>query len=57
MEVRLMVNMQASQKVFNDNAAEWAPVDFSYPAINPCPYELSEMKPIPYRPFRWGQYQ
>ncbi|KAF8665699.1 hypothetical protein AX16_000151 [Volvariella volvacea WC 439] len=35
---------------------EWDPVDFTYPEFTPCPHELSEMKPLPYRPFRWGEY-
>ena len=30
---------------------------FEYPAIEPCVEELSQIKPIPYRPFRWGAYQ
>ncbi|KAF8914122.1 hypothetical protein CPB84DRAFT_1741949 [Gymnopilus junonius] len=35
---------------------EWNPVKFSYPSIEACPQRLSEIKPIPYRPFRWGAY-
>ncbi|RDB20502.1 hypothetical protein Hypma_012433 [Hypsizygus marmoreus] len=35
---------------------EWTPVDFTYPPITPCPLELSEIKPIAYRPFRPGEY-
>ena len=30
---------------------------FEYPVIEACTQELSQMKPIPYRPFRWGAYQ
>lgn len=30
---------------------------FEYPTIEPCTQELSQIKPIPYRPFRWGTYQ
>ncbi|KAL0579645.1 hypothetical protein V5O48_002341 [Marasmius crinis-equi] len=35
---------------------DWAPVSFSYPEIPSYTEKLSEIKPIPYRPFRWGQY-
>jgi hypothetical protein len=37
--------------------AEWIPVKFRYPEIEPCAQALSEVKPIPYRPFRWGAYK
>ena len=30
---------------------------FEYPAIQPCVKELSQIKPTPYRPFKWGAYQ
>lgn len=30
---------------------------FEYPTIEPCTEELSQIKPTPYRPFRWGAYQ
>ena len=30
---------------------------FEYPTIEPCAQELSQIKPIAYRPFRWGTYQ
>ena len=36
---------------------EWRPVAFCYPSIEACPHSLTDMKPIPYRPFRWGAYQ
>ncbi|KAF9651806.1 hypothetical protein BDM02DRAFT_3110278 [Thelephora ganbajun] len=29
---------------------------FEYPAIEPCTQELSQIKPTPYRPFKWGVY-
>ncbi|KDQ64983.1 hypothetical protein JAAARDRAFT_111140, partial [Jaapia argillacea MUCL 33604] len=35
---------------------EWTPVQFTYPSFEPCPDQLKDVKPIPYRPFRWGQY-
>ncbi|KIM46006.1 hypothetical protein M413DRAFT_65507, partial [Hebeloma cylindrosporum] len=35
---------------------EWNPVRFRYPEIEPCTQALSAVKPIPYRPFRWGAY-
>ncbi|PPQ66283.1 hypothetical protein CVT26_010967 [Gymnopilus dilepis] len=35
---------------------EWNPVKFNYPSVEPSPYRISEIKPIPYRPFRWGAY-
>ena len=36
---------------------EWDPVVFRYPLVEACPRSLTEIKPIPYRPFRWGAYQ
>jgi len=35
---------------------EWVPQNFDYPVIDPCKEELADIKPIPYRPFRWGPY-
>lgn len=35
---------------------EWTPRVFQYPSVPPCPLDLPDIKPIPYRPFRWGQY-
>ncbi|KAG6333198.1 hypothetical protein ID866_5889 [Astraeus odoratus] len=34
----------------------WTPQKFAYPHITPCTDALRDVKPIPYRPFRWGQY-
>ncbi|KIK99705.1 hypothetical protein PAXRUDRAFT_8719 [Paxillus rubicundulus Ve08.2h10] len=34
----------------------WTPQRFAYPEITPCPHELKDVKPVPYRPFRWGEY-
>ncbi|KAF9224330.1 hypothetical protein BS17DRAFT_779645 [Gyrodon lividus] len=34
----------------------WTPQRFGYPEITPCPHELKDVKPVPYRPFRWGEY-
>ena len=30
---------------------------FEYPEVTPCLHELKDVKPVPYRPFRWGEYQ
>ncbi|KAK7471061.1 hypothetical protein VKT23_002477 [Stygiomarasmius scandens] len=36
---------------------DWAPVlHFEYPEFTASPSDPLEMKPVPYRPFRWGQY-
>ncbi|EPQ59518.1 hypothetical protein GLOTRDRAFT_136372 [Gloeophyllum trabeum ATCC 11539] len=35
---------------------EWIPEPFTYPTFGPVGCELSDINPIPYRPFRWGQY-
>ena len=37
--------------------AEWNPVAFDYPRFGPCGAHFSALKPIPYRPFKWGDYQ
>ncbi|KIM47089.1 hypothetical protein M413DRAFT_16557 [Hebeloma cylindrosporum] len=34
----------------------WKPVHFDYPTITPFPTDPMENKPIPYRPFRAGEY-
>ncbi|THU80038.1 hypothetical protein K435DRAFT_785620 [Dendrothele bispora CBS 962.96] len=35
---------------------EWTPVNFTYPSFDPSTLDPLDMKPVPYRPFRWGQY-
>ncbi|CAA7259503.1 unnamed protein product [Cyclocybe aegerita] len=35
---------------------DWTPVQFRYPSIEACTSKLVDVKPIPYRPFRWGTY-
>ncbi|KAL0579644.1 hypothetical protein V5O48_002340 [Marasmius crinis-equi] len=48
------------EKLLNANIdrewGEWNPVEFAYPEFPACAENLSVIKPIPYRPFRWGQY-
>ena len=36
---------------------EWTPAAFEYPRIEPRRGPLDTVKPIPYRPFKWGEYQ
>ncbi|KAI0922007.1 hypothetical protein AcV5_000548 [Taiwanofungus camphoratus] len=35
---------------------EWTPVPFDYPHVEAFTDDLSTVKPIPYRPFKWGDY-
>ncbi|KAI0081015.1 hypothetical protein K474DRAFT_1657199 [Panus rudis PR-1116 ss-1] len=35
---------------------EWKPVSFTYPEVTPFPGDIASTKPIPYRPFKWGEY-
>ncbi|KAJ3518428.1 hypothetical protein NM688_g9440 [Phlebia brevispora] len=35
---------------------EWTAVEFHYPRIEPFREKLEDIKPIPYRPFKWGEY-
>lgn len=35
----------------------WTAVEFDYPAVTPSKLQLQELKPPPYRPFRWGKYK
>ncbi|KAG6830622.1 hypothetical protein H0H92_015714 [Tricholoma furcatifolium] len=35
---------------------EWTPISFVYPPVKASPQEPAEMRPIPYRPFRAGEY-
>ncbi|KAH9950050.1 hypothetical protein B0H21DRAFT_21333 [Amylocystis lapponica] len=37
-------------------AGEWTPVAFDYPRVEPFVDDLKSVKPVPYRPFRWGDY-
>ncbi|KAG9021529.1 hypothetical protein FRB95_001966 [Tulasnella sp. JGI-2019a] len=40
-----------------DSAARWTPQLFEYPRIEPCQeYGFETTLPLPYRPFRWGDY-
>lgn len=36
---------------------EWTPVAFAYPHVEPCREDVAAIKPVPYRPFKWGEYQ
>ncbi|OJA07677.1 hypothetical protein AZE42_01871 [Rhizopogon vesiculosus] len=40
----------------NREVGEWTPEEFDYPEIEPCPFPLKDVRPVPYRPFRWGEY-
>ncbi|KAJ6466411.1 hypothetical protein C8R45DRAFT_1021631 [Mycena sanguinolenta] len=35
---------------------EWLPQPFTYPEFEPSLYAPGEIKPVMYRPFRWGEY-
>ncbi|CAL1717362.1 unnamed protein product [Somion occarium] len=37
-------------------AGQWLPVQFDYPQVQPCAEDPLTLKPIPYRPFKWGEY-
>lgn len=39
----------------NREVGLWTPQKFNYPEISPS-RDIMEIQPIPYRPFRWGQY-
>ncbi|KAL4075697.1 hypothetical protein J3A83DRAFT_2022720 [Scleroderma citrinum] len=41
----------------NRDPGAWTPEKFDYPEITPYPDALVDIRPIPYRPFRWGEYQ
>ncbi|KXN86328.1 hypothetical protein AN958_10190 [Leucoagaricus sp. SymC.cos] len=45
-----------SYQLFHERGKEWTHIAFRYPKFDIWPLELSETKPIPYRPFRWGSY-
>ncbi|KAI0829315.1 hypothetical protein BC628DRAFT_1315419 [Trametes gibbosa] len=34
----------------------WHPLEFDYPRLEPSREHFSNVKPIPYRPFKWGDY-
>ncbi|KAI0092520.1 hypothetical protein BDY19DRAFT_990236 [Irpex rosettiformis] len=36
---------------------EWKPVQFDYPTIVPSADDPRNIRPVPYRPFKWGEYQ
>ncbi|KAF8558951.1 hypothetical protein OG21DRAFT_1453987 [Imleria badia] len=40
----------------NREHGEWTPQRFDYPEVTSCAFKLKNMKPVPYRPFRWGEY-
>lgn len=35
----------------------WTPLAFEYPEVIPCPHPIRDVKPVPYRPLRWDEYQ
>lgn len=36
---------------------EWEPIAFDFPSIKPFEGNILDIKPIPYRPFKGGEYQ
>ncbi|KAG2148063.1 hypothetical protein DEU56DRAFT_783971 [Suillus clintonianus] len=40
----------------NRELGEWTAEEFQYPEIDPCPFPLKDVRPVPYRPFRRGEY-
>ncbi|KAF5381434.1 hypothetical protein D9757_009046 [Collybiopsis confluens] len=47
--------VKESESVKQREWGQWDPVLFPYPPINASPNPM-DLKPIPYRPFRWGAY-
>ncbi|KAG1847507.1 hypothetical protein DFJ58DRAFT_797559 [Suillus subalutaceus] len=41
----------------NREPGDWIAEEFNYPEIDPCPFPLNDVRPVPYRPFRYGEYQ
>jgi hypothetical protein len=39
------------------NITAWVPLAFEYPEVIPCLHPIRDVKPVPYRPFKWGEYQ
>ncbi|KAK7058673.1 hypothetical protein VNI00_002309 [Paramarasmius palmivorus] len=46
----------SNEKKDGKQNGEWIPMKFDYPSFPPCNEELRSLKPVPYRPFRWGAY-
>lgn len=41
----------------NRELGDWIAEEFDYPEIDPCSFPLKDVRPVPYRPFRYGEYQ
>lgn len=41
----------------NRELGDWFAEEFDYPEIDPCPFPLKDVRPVPYRAFRYGEYQ
>ncbi|KAG2741684.1 hypothetical protein P692DRAFT_20839847 [Suillus brevipes Sb2] len=41
----------------NREPGDWFAEEFVYPDIDPCPFPLKDVRPVPYRAFRYGEYQ
>lgn len=41
----------------NREPGDWLAEEFVYPDIDPCPFPLKDVRPVPYRAFRYGEYQ
>lgn len=41
----------------NREPGDWFAEEFNYPDIDPCPFPLKDVRPVPYRAFRYGEYQ
>ncbi|KIK54329.1 hypothetical protein GYMLUDRAFT_88154 [Collybiopsis luxurians FD-317 M1] len=48
-------HIPGQKKVKQRKWGHWIPISFSYPQVIPSPDPM-DLKPIPYRPFRWGEY-
>ncbi|PIL36662.1 hypothetical protein GSI_00351 [Ganoderma sinense ZZ0214-1] len=48
--------MSALAKAKERGPGEWHAVKFDYPRVASSATHFSTLKPIPYRPFRWGDY-
>lgn len=54
-------NVQEKSLIFQEKGARrergvWEPAEFQYPRFAPFTGDITQVKPIPYRPFKWGDY-
>lgn len=48
--------LRKTQSSTNTSTSSGGEKEFEFPRFDPCPDGVEDIKPVPYRPFRWGDF-